>query len=644
MPIDKLFSMNNDLIRGNKMKTRNLLPLLLAGSMIVACGETMDANDAPLDAENGLETLDAKADSFAVRPGSPEAEAVVAFANQALADNAAGTAFRDLLDSEMHKTAAKNVAKFRAGADGNFGTADDKTFADLTALDKVPYVGRTALMQMLGLADAAGYLNRTSVDCANYIEHDARNNYYIRSYAAMLEIENSRCSTITGNLTIQISGTDILPPSAREIQALQHLESVTGNVLIYPTSIFNSINFKSLKTITGSLISTYNTTPMHTLEFPALTGVSYIQLTGMKKNTFAKLETCNEISLENNAMEGFTALKAAGNLTMRVTSNGAYAVNFPALTEATNIDFTHQPQSSYGINIAEFNGSFAKLANVSGLSMTKGSYTDLTFPKLTKVEGSLNTSSAKNPYDGMTKLDFVNQLSSQNDEFTSLINAGPKVLTSAGQLAITSRFAVDGFEKLKTVEGDIAVNANSGISGFNALETVGGSVSLTTGGGASSKIGGFNKLSNLSRLTINAQNYAVTLEPSFAALENIESYLSITNNRGFNTDIQFARLLSVGGGVRIDQLVGQRDVFPQLEIIDGSLELNYAPNTFIGMDKLTHVEGNLSIGGALSTMNGLSKLDSIGSNLLVPRGFNGANLDAFLNQLTEFSGTITFRN
>ncbi len=625
------------------MKTRNLLPLLLAGSMIVACGETMDANDAPLDAENGLETLDAKADSFAVRPGSPEAEAVVAFANQALADNAAGTAFRDLLDSEMHKTAAKNVAKFRAGADGNFGTADDKIFADLTALDKVPYVGRTALMQMLGLADAAGYLNRASLDCADYIEHDSRNNYYIRSYAALLEIENSRCSTITGNLIIQISGTDILPPSAREIQALQHLESVTGNITIHATPIFNSINFKSLKTVTGTLEAAYGSVPMHTLEFPSLINAPNIQLTRMKKNTFSKLESTVYITLQDNAMEGFTALKTAGNINLRVNTNGSYDVNFPALTEATNLYFTHQPQSSYGVNMVEFNGSFAQLASVGGLSMTNGSYAEMTFPKLTKVEGSLNTTGATNPHDGMTKLDYVGQFSSQNDDFTSQNVAGPKVLQTVGRLSITSRVSVHGFEKLKTVESNLGINAVNGVSGFNALETVGGQLSLTIGGGDSTKLGGFNRLSSVSTLSVNAQNRAATLEPSFASLENIESGLSISNNRGFNTDIQFAKLLSVGGNVRIDQLVGQRDVFPQLEIIDGTLELNSTPSDFIGIDNLTHIEGNLSIGGPLRTMNGLSKLDSIGSNLLVPRGFNGANLDAFLNQLTEFSGTISFR-
>ena len=624
------------------MKTRNLLPLLLAGSMIVACGESMDANDAPLDAENGLETLDAKSDSFAVRPGSPEAEAVVAFANQALADNAAGTAFRDLLDSTMHKTAAKNVAKYRAGADGTFGTPDDKTFADLTALDKVPYVGRTALMQMLELADAAGYMNRTSLDCADYIEHDARNNYYIRSYAEMLEIENSHCSTINGNLTIQISGTDILPPSAREIQSLQHLESVTGNITIYATPIFNSINFKSLKTITGTLTATYGSEPMHTLEFPSLTNAPAIQLTRMKKNTFSKLESTVNLTLQDNTMEGFTALKTAGTINMRVTSNGAFPVDFPSLSEATNIYFAHQPPSSYGTNIAEFTGSFAKLTKVKDLAMSMGSYTNMTMPKLARVEGTLNTSSATNPYDGMNKLDFVSRFNSQYDQFTSQNNAGPKVLTSVGKLAITSRESVYGFEKLKTVESDLAINAVAGITGFNAPETVGGAVSLTTGNTAA-KLGGFNKLSNVARLTINSQNNAVTLEPIFEALENVEDNLFIMGNRAFSTDIQFPRLLSIGGAVRIDYLLGQRDVFPTLEIIDGSLELNYAPVNFIGMDKLTHVEGDLSIGGALKTMSGLAKLNSIGSNLLVPRGFNGANLDAFLNQLTEFSGTITYR-
>ncbi|MEZ4460227.1 MAG: hypothetical protein R3E66_10980 [bacterium] len=62
------------------------------------------------------------------------------------------------------------------------------------------------------------------------------------------------------------------------------------------------------------------------------------------------------------------------------------------------------------------------------------------------------------------------------------------------------------------------------------------------------------------------------------------------------------------------------------------------------MNKLTHIEGTLQISGGMRTLDGPKKLTSIGGNIRIPRTFNGAALDDFLNQLTEFSGTITYAN
>ena len=100
------------------MKSLKLLSLVLAGSLLtVACGDTTEVADLPPDSEFGLETLDGKDDSFAIRPGSPEATAVLAYVNRELANNAEGAAFRDEIDTKLHATAATNIVKFRAGAE-----------------------------------------------------------------------------------------------------------------------------------------------------------------------------------------------------------------------------------------------------------------------------------------------------------------------------------------------------------------------------------------------------------------------------------------------------------------------------------------------------------------------------------------------
>jgi hypothetical protein len=136
------------------IKTLNLLALLIVSTMSMACTQGME-QEVAVDSEFGLETLEgSKGDSMVVQAGTTDAEAILAFANQPLAD---GAAFLELVDSRLYSTAAKNIAKYRSGDDAEFGTADDQTFGDLEALDAVPYVGPAALRALLTLAQENGY-------------------------------------------------------------------------------------------------------------------------------------------------------------------------------------------------------------------------------------------------------------------------------------------------------------------------------------------------------------------------------------------------------------------------------------------------------------------------------------------------------
>ncbi|MEZ4460228.1 MAG: hypothetical protein R3E66_10985 [bacterium] len=483
------------------MKALNLLPLFLAGSMFAGCSEAME--DAPLDAEFGLETLDGKDDSFSIRPGSPEAEAVVKFVNQPIADDAAGVAFRDLIDTRIHATAAKNIAKFRAGTDGTFGTGDDKTFADLTALDRVPYVGRSTMMQLFELAEANGYFTRASLDCADYLAHDSSNRYYLRSYADLLEVGNSRCTTINGDLYIQITGTDILPPSAREIESLQHLVTVTGNVNITGSSIWNSLNFKSLETIGKDLAATYNTSAKHTLKFPALKNVNKIFLTRMQSTTFDALETAPEIRLYDTDATGFTALQTTSLLELNRTITGDVVVDFPALKTVDNLTFNYSRPSYTSYDVV-YQGSFGKLATATNITMNYGKYAGLAFPALTDVPGSLVTTTSTDPYTGMTKLKNVGALSSNNDVFSAGSNAGPAVLTTAGSIRIAGGTDINGYNKLKHVDTVISANSRTDIQGSNALETIGASISLYPGRSTGATPGVY-RLTNVTTLLIDME-------------------------------------------------------------------------------------------------------------------------------------------
>jgi hypothetical protein len=57
----------------------------------------------------------------------------------------------ELEDAGVHALAAENIDAFLAGDDGEHGTDDDRSFADITAVDDVPYVGPVAMRQLVAL-------------------------------------------------------------------------------------------------------------------------------------------------------------------------------------------------------------------------------------------------------------------------------------------------------------------------------------------------------------------------------------------------------------------------------------------------------------------------------------------------------------
>jgi len=624
------------------MKLLNCFSLLVAGSMLAACGEVMDDTDLPPDSEHGLETLDGKDDSFAVRPGSPEADAVVRYVNREIANDAEGVAFRDEIDAKLHAWSARNIAEFRAGADGAFGTADDRVFADIAAVDRVPWVGRAALMQLFQLAEAAGFFQRASVDCADFVEHDRWNNYYISSYARLLEYENSGCTTITGNLYIQISGTDLLPPSARAIRQLRHLRTINGNLQITTSNHFTSIHFDSLETVTGSVRAESPTGRKHTLEFSALASAKSIYLSAIQSSLFPALEQNDDITLMNTDYEGFTALKHAKKLAITHQTNGTWNIAFPALTEVGDLSFNVPRPNSWTAADVTFTGGFDKLEKGGSISMANGKYAQLGFPSLIELD-SLSTAQTVDPYLGMSKLATVRSYYSSMDEFASGVHQGPAALANVGNMTVTSQSSIKGYDALESVDRDITITANGGVEGFNALTMMGGSIKLTVGRvRAQLNLTGFNKLSHLDTLTISANHAPVVIGPLFEALENTGGQVSLIDNGEFFENPVFKKLLGIGGGLRVDVLMDGVDMMPSLEIVDGHVAINRTPVELTGFPNLERIEGSLTLRSTVSKLTGMSNLSAVGGNLSVPRTLPNAELDAFLNRLTEFSGTINY--
>lgn len=114
---------------------------------IVGCG----GDDEPGDPENGA-FASGKADG-GIDPQSAEARAVLALVN----DPAVGLATLDD-DAKLNVKAASAIIEHRDGDDGEPETGDDDRFDDLAELDRVPFVGQSALNALLGYAIAHGYL------------------------------------------------------------------------------------------------------------------------------------------------------------------------------------------------------------------------------------------------------------------------------------------------------------------------------------------------------------------------------------------------------------------------------------------------------------------------------------------------------
>jgi hypothetical protein len=623
------------------MKSLNFFTLLIAGSMLTACGETLENEQLPPDAEHGLETLDGKGDSFSVRPGTPEAEAVLRYVNQPITSAAEGAQFRDAIDTKLHATAAKNIAKFRAGSDAAFGTADDRTFADLAALDRVPYVGRTALMQLFELAEAAGFFTRASVDCADYVEHDRYNNYVIDSYADLLEYENSRCTTVNGNLSFKIQGTDLLPPAARFVRNLRHLQTVNGNVSIETTNHITGIEFQGLQAVNGKLSVRTSAGRVHTVAFPALKTADDIYLANIKANPFASLESSKKVELVNADYTGFSTLKNVESLTFK-QQEGTFPISFPALTAAGSIATSALSASSWQAPNIQFTGSFEKLAKAGAITFTHGNYAQLAFPKLIEV-GQMYTANTTEPYAGMSALTHVATLGSELDIFNSGFHAGPVALENVDSMTINTRQPIRGYDKLQTAEGNLSLSTDAGLEGFNNLTSLGGTLNATLGRvRAQTNLSGFNKLTYIANLTVSSNQAPVSVGDFFKSLENVGGSLALVENNGFDKNPEFKALNSIGGNLRVDSLKSGADLMPLLEIVDGSVTVNQTPAELTGFARLERIEGGLTLRAAVHKMTGMALLTAIGENLSIPRTLSNTELDNFLNRLTEFSGTINY--
>lgn len=628
-------------------RIQNLLfPLFLSTTMF-GCSEAMDQQEWP-DAEFGIESADEKDDSFAIRPGSREADAVLAYVNQPLRNQAEGDGFLDAIDNRIDKRAARAIAKYRAGADTQYGTDDDGRFLTLESLDALSYVGRTALMRLFELAEAAGYFNNASVDCADYLVPSSQNSrgktYRFTSYASLLELENSKCEMVRGDVIVQLSSTDLLPPAHRMLTTLRHLKSVEGNLTVETTGNMTGAQFEKLESVTGTLLlRDANKSGVHTFQFPSLTNADRIQIFHVGSAEFAALKNSAYIELHMRNLTGFKALETAGALAIYGLINDN-TVSFPRLSEV--VDFRMTRDDNYIPSaLTTYKGSFESLVSAGAVSLQHGTFADLSMPVLSQIEGDLTVNFATEPLKGLSALQSVgNNVLIRNNLYTEA-HVGPvKLERVEGSITIEEKFPVKGYDLMTYVGGTIHVDSRGGIVGFGKIEQTFGNITLITRPLNQTNLGldAFHSLVDSRSISMDFA-HADGPRKGFARLKEVSGNLTIQNNRGDSQPLVFTSLESILGTLMIHRYNATTDLFPALEIINGALSIDMA-SKIVGFEKLAHVEMNLRLLGAdFFTLPGLKALRAVGGDIEISRSLDAVERDSLLDQLTEFSGNIFLR-
>lgn len=108
-----------------------------------------DADDA--EEEDGIETSSSAATS-AIAEGTRDALGLLRFVN------GAGKANLEAVRPRITRTVIERILGYRAGADAQLATADDRSFTTVGLLDAIPGVGPATLERLLAAARAAGFM------------------------------------------------------------------------------------------------------------------------------------------------------------------------------------------------------------------------------------------------------------------------------------------------------------------------------------------------------------------------------------------------------------------------------------------------------------------------------------------------------
>lgn len=603
------------------MRQLNFITLGMALTLCAAaCSDATSEESLPPDVESELETLNGKADGTGITPGSSQAETLLRFVNQPIADDQAGQAFVDLLDSKLHAWPARNIGEFRAGPDGRYGTGDDQTFNELETLDAVPWVGPVALQQLYLLAEEEGYGTPSPSLCSEFIEK-TYGQFRLQSFADLVEVEASGCTIFDDDVNVSL-GRGVFPTDAKRLEQLGNITEIRGGLYITAdTSVLDGVSLPNLKRVSRGLsIRERDDGEYGALEvdLSGLVETPRLTLVGVSEVQVGVLESANnvEVTFHDSGILNLPSLPEVKTISLKTKVAGAgVTIDAPQITELDLFE-------------VEATGALEtvlpSLQRVGDLTLRGTHLAAAEFEALTEITGSALMFGTTDPLVGLTALETIGgNFRIENSSFENVEgHVGPGNLTSIGgrlwvdQDPRYGRYSISGYESLDSVERiTIRVDCDT-IDGFNALESLESLVILARD---NCSIGGFSNL------------------------EFIASHFRLVASSRSQDPTGFDSLVAIGGDF---EFTGTRvgETLEALEIIGGDFTYLSADG-FSGFNALTTVDGELSlktVGGrnASDRILGLNELIGIGADFVISVGVADEQIQRVVDQLQVLGGNV----
>ncbi len=480
---------------------------------------------------------------------------------------------------------------------------------------------------LFDLANEAGFFP-SSVSCDGLIPQSFGDVVKITTTEHLVMIENSKCTTFSANVDVDIDIEGLLPPKHRTLQALDRVTTIEGRLRFGENPFLTSPELRGLKRV-GTIkppsartlvANSFQYKPEFRklyfaleevdvleasigLEFPSVKRIGSLALSGMTDHVFPSLLEANSIFISRFSgtqvrpspnTDLFPELKKVK--WMAIEGGSSYIFNglrnleeMESFRSESDVEIHFESLKTLKEIVVEdrtFTGSFAALESVDNVQMNVSSYP---FPKLKRVTNHFQMGGRGGP------------------TLPSILEEVGGVFEIAGMQT--------GFNKLVSVGSTAVVSCSQNVQweGLNALTSF-HSLSISVGDCA---IGGFEDIVEIDRVI----EVSVRKDGSFTGLTNLE----------------------VAGSLVYEDVSATPALFPKLETVQSLRVMTEISGDLAGFESLKLIESSLSMRSA-ATISGFDKLEAVGGDIVFAKQMSTAVQDEFLARLPTFSGNISINS